>query len=414
MKVLSQISLAILLSASFSLTAQDFSYPSLEVQEVSFEGPDLLIRLDDYSGVYSAPQYDISASEQQPVAYKAGDAPVVSAEFSMECDQAPDSVWIKGIATDSMVFPAQKVALYPAGATTYDLSYPSTFAASSFPSNTVQYYDSYEIDWQVSFDGTHFRSSTKSSNTMYVTRGTPMSETSRFKYFRSVYDISCRNAKGTGPDSTLIAAVWNEFVDHAVLSWDGDSLHYYETFNTSNTNLAALMKYKNAQCYTFAQLFLSLLKIQGLSRTNNYVYITPTTSYECGYSVNRFLVANWVFDTASSASFCPAYPYKNTYTTLLPPPYNEYNFIQEDVRDSTGLFGQGSDNPASYFNNHQISFIDGVYYDACYGVTFNSVADIPTKAFSGWGFRYSSSGVTNAFFTNDMSKTYLRTIVSTF
>ena len=42
-----------------------------------------------------------------------------------------------------------------------------------------------------------------------------------------------------------------------------------------NTNLPSLLKNRNAQCYTFAQLFAALIKIQGVNKTSNYVYITP-------------------------------------------------------------------------------------------------------------------------------------------
>ena len=91
-----------------------------------------------------------------------------------------------------------------------------------------------------------------------------------------------------------------------------------------------------------------------------------------------------------------------------------FNFIIEDVSDQEGLPGQCSTNPSSYFNNHQISLIDGVYYDACYGVTFDSLEDIPYDAFSGWGFRYNSGGVTHARFTNEMGATELSQSITTF
>ncbi|HLC82608.1 MAG TPA: hypothetical protein VJI69_02180, partial [Bacteroidia bacterium] len=68
----------------------------------------------------------------------------------------------------------------------------------------------------------------------------------------------------------------------------------------------------------------------------------------------------------------------------------------------------------SYFNNHQIAKIDGVYYDACYGVTFPTLVSIKTAAFSGWSFRYSASGTTNCFFTNNMTLSDLSESISTF
>jgi hypothetical protein len=249
---------------------------------------------------------------------------------------------------------------------------------------------------------------------MYVTRSTPQPEAGHFKWYQSVYDISCRNAAGESSDADVIAAVWGEFTDNVVLNYKDDSLHYYSPKNTSNTNLGALLEFQNAQCYTFAQLFLSTIKIQGVVRTNNYVYITPVYSTACGgNSVNRFLVKNWDFADPTGAG-CVEYPYQNTYTDLLPFPYTDYNFISADVTDQNGLPGSCSANPSSFFNNHQIALIDGVYYDACYGVSFASLDDIPFEAFDAWGYRYTSGGVTYARFTNDMGATSLDATITTF
>ena len=55
-----------------------------------------------------------------------------------------------------------------------------------------------------------------------------------------------------------------------------------------------------------------------------------------------------------------------------------------------------------------------MYYDACYGVTFASLADIPYDAFDGWGYRYILGGITYARFTNDMNATELSESITTF
>ena len=46
--------------------------------------------------------------------------------------------------------------------------------------------------------------------------------------------------------------------------------------------------------------------------------------------------------------------------------------------------------------------------------TFESLEDIPYEAFDGWGFRYTSGGVTYARFTNDMDATELSQSITTF
>ncbi len=184
--------------------------------------------------------------------------------------------------------------------------------------------------------------------------------------------------------------------------------------NSPNVTLGSLLKTHDAECYTFAQLFLSLIKIQGIVRTNNYIYITPDNSTVCnGNAVNRFIVKEWIFDTPTGS--CPDFPYENTYTTLLPAPYTAYKFTKADVKDGIGIPGSCTKNPASYFNNHQIAKIDGVYYDPCYGVTFNKLSDIKTAAFSGWSYRIIDiSGTTRCYFTKNMSLADLTESIETF
>jgi hypothetical protein len=322
---------------------------------------------------------------------------------------------VRGIGPDGFDFEPRTVAVEEEAPGEYSFYYPSTYASTEFTAGESDFYKPFTIGWDVSFnDGEDWRNADSTRNSMYVTRDNPQSEAGHFKWYHSVYDISCKNADGWSTDEEIIAAVWDEYTDQVVLNYKDDSLHYYSPKNTYFTNLGGLLENRNAQCYTFAQLFLATIKIQGVVRTNNYVYITPVYSTTCGgYSVNRFLVKDWDFGTPTGSG-CEAYPYENSYTSLLPYPYTDYNFITADVTDQTGIPGQCSDNPSSYFNNHQIALIDGVYYDACYGVTFESLEDIPYEAFDGWGFRYTSGGVTYARFTNDMDATELSQSITTF
>ncbi|HSH66862.1 MAG TPA: hypothetical protein VLB84_13980, partial [Bacteroidia bacterium] len=100
---------------------------------------------------------------------------------------------------------------------------------------------------------------------------------------------------------------------------------------------------------------------------------------------------------------------------FIPSPYTSYGFIKADVTDAMGIPGSCTKNPSSFFNNHQIAKIDGVYYDACYGVTFNNISDIKTQAFSGWSYRYTdSNNLVHALITNDVSLADLDESIYTF
>lgn len=415
------ILLAGIFSSSLACISQNFNYSNVAIKTVTFSQT-LAIQKDDGTGAYATPQWSSSNSINYPVAYISGKKATVAGTFALTCGDAPDYVWIKGVGPESIEFPGTKITI-TSTSSPYAISYPATEASKAFESGVVRFFKPFSINWQISFDdGKTYRDIGASANTLYVTQNSPMKEFSgtansdaNFKWYHTVYDISCRNADKKSVEKDIISSVWNEFTDQVVLNYNDDSLFYYKTMNTPYVTLGGLLKYKNAECYTFAQLFLALIKIQGIVKQNNYIYIEADGSGVCNnYSVDRFLVKDWVFGN-SSGTTCQDFPYENTYTTLLPSPYTAYKFTKADIHDGAGIPGSCTKNPASFFNNHQISKIDGIYYDACYGVTFNKITDIKTQAFSGWSFRYTdNSGVTHACFTNDMSMADLDESVDTY
>ena len=398
--------------------AQDFTYSNVTLTSVSFSGGNLAIRKDDGTGTYSAPHFSDTTLTQKPVAYVSGNAPKAAASFTIDCGVVPDSIFVRGVASDAINFAAVKVAVAPSASSVHTFNYPATTGSHVFTVAIVRFFKPFAIDWEMSFDnGLTWKPIGTSNNTLYVTRSSPQAETLTFKWYHTVYDLSCRNAQNKSLDTAIIAKVWSEFTDQIVLNCNGDSLFYYKVMNTTNTNLGSLLKFRDAQCYTFAQLFLASIKIQGVVRTNQYVYITPINNSVCGNIVNRFIVKNWAFGTPSASGFCAQFPYKNTYNTTtgsMPPPANQYVFLTSDVTDLNGIPGSCNIRPSSYFNNHQIAKIDGVYYDACYGVSFPTLVSIKTAAFSGWSFRISSGGTTSCYFTNDLTQSDLSESISTF
>jgi len=415
LKMMLRCLLPALLLLPFASFSQDFSYSNVHIVSVTFSGGNLNIRKDEGTGSYSSPQWLATSTTKNPVAYVSGNAPKAAAVFTIDCATVPDSVWVRGNASDAISFPAKHVSVANSATTVHDFNYPSTTGSHVFTAGIVRFFKPFAIDWEISFDnGSTWKPIGTTNNTIYVTRSAPQSKTSEFKWFRTVYDLSCRNAQTKTTDADIISSVWSEFTDHVVLNWNGDSLFYYKIMNSPNVTLATLLKYKDAECYTFAQLFLSSIKIQGVVRTNNYVYITPQNNSVCGHTVNRFIVKDWAFGTPSASATCPGFPYMNTYTTLIPAPYHAYAFTTADVTDQAGIPGSCNINPSSYFNNHQIALLDGIYYDACYGVTFNTLSDIKTAAFSGWSYRYTTGSTTYAYFTNDLNLSDLTETISTY
>lgn len=393
-----------------SVSAQDFQY-NFQATQIKFSGPGYIsIRHDSLATIYSTAHWR-NTGLREPAGFASGNIMNATADFEFLCSKAPDSITVRGLGSDTINFPQKTILLTP-GAGKYTCTYPKGAATKIFPAGIVNYYAPFTIYWEISFDkgATWLRADT-TDHKVYVTKSTPMIETTNFKYFHTVLELSCKNAKGQKTDTGIISKCWSEFTDQIVLNHNGDSLHYYKNYVTSNTVLPLLMKYRTAQCYTFAQLFASMIKVQGVAKTNNYVFITPKAmTSPCGGSVNRFLVKNWKFVKKSDSTACPSFPYKNTYTgTLLTT--SGYMFTTADVTDQSGINGSCNKNPSSFFNNHQICKYDGVYYDACYGVKFNLLTDIKTAAFDGWGVQLAPNTYN---FTNDMSKTDLAETINTF
>ncbi|HLP12414.1 MAG TPA: hypothetical protein VK177_10820 [Flavobacteriales bacterium] len=395
------------------VNSQNFTYSNVDLVSVTFSGGNLTIKKDNGSGPYSTPQFT-AAGNQFPVAYVSNNAPTVAASFTIDCANVPASIWVRGSGSDAMDFPATSVTLGSPSGTVYPFNYPATVGSHVFTDNIVRFFKPFTIEWEFSFDGTTWYPAGTSTNTLYVVRDTPQSETSQFKWFHTVYDLSCRNAQYESTDTGIISHIWTEFLDHVVLNCDDDSLFYYKIMNSPNVTLASLLANKDAECYTFAQLFLAAIKIQGVVRTNNYVYVTPINNTVCSHTVNRFIVKNWTFGTPSAAAECPEFPYKNTYTiTTLPPPYTAYVWDTYDISDAVGIYGSCTKNPSSYFNNHQIVKLDGVYYDACYGVTFPNLAAIEGTAFDGYSYRYNVGITYHALFTTDLTQSDLSETITT-
>jgi hypothetical protein len=398
-----------------SVSAQNFVYPGIKIKSTAFTGGNLIIQKDDGTGSYSSPQWASQPLQSNPVAYVSGSPPTVTASFSFECNNAPSFVLVRGKASDSIDFAAIKINLVLSSGNLYSLTYPETKGSHVFKAGMVRYFSPFVINWEVSFDdGISWNAIGETKNTLYVTGKAPQAETTQFKWFHTVFDLSCKNADKLSDEKLIIAGIWNEFTDQIILNYKGDSLFYYKKLGITNQTLGALLKYRDAQCYTFAQLFLASIKIQGIIRSNNYVYIAGKSKTVCGNNIDRFLVKNWSFGNPTGGNFCSSLPYKMVYDQQNLKTSTTYKFISTDIKDQLGTPGSCTKNPASFFANHQVALIDGVYYDASYGLAFTSLKELKEKEIAAWGFgTYQGTQVT-CYFTNDLSATEMGESITTY
>ncbi|MEI6311595.1 MAG: hypothetical protein WCP57_04955 [Bacteroidota bacterium] len=374
------------------IQAQNFSY-DITLKQVSFSGTDYYsVKKDSSTGAYSTPQWKSSPSTSNPIAYKSGSYMNATATFELNCSNAPASVQVRGFGTDSFNFPVQTIAIPSTTTAPKTIIYPVINSTKMFEANKVKYYN-YQINWEMSFDGgVHWYPAGTSTNKLYVTWHAiaPENAGRGYQWFHTLFELSCKSANNATSEDSIIAQTYREFQDNDVKTWDGSPLKYYERLYSPNSQTDELLYDHTGQCYCWAHLFIDVLKIQGIIKTNNYINIrAQSVSTSCG-SIGSFLVKNWTFSTPTDSIACSDMPYKNYYDANFWSNDVYYPFSYTEVSDQTGIIGQTAPNPASYFSNHQICFINGKYFDPSYGLMYNTLSDI-RAGIDGWSIRITSN-----------------------
>lgn len=372
--------LILLIFYASSLQAQNFEY-NIELKSVTFSGDGLYqMRKDNGSGPVSNSVHWTDDSLITPSAYTSGTYLEAKANFEFTCANAPSTIFIRGAGPDSISFPAQQIAV-----DTGFIQYPVTEATHPFEFHKVRYFESFNIDWEVSFDNIHWYTAGSSGSPVYVTWEQAIDEGPNpwdsYKYFLSLVHLACKNADGATTMEQVIDLVWEDFTDHSVLTFNGEPLHYYKDILCLYIDIPSLLKYKDGSCFSWAQLFLGTLKIHGFMQPNNYLNIDPGfLNTSCGV-IDGFLAKTWTF--AVPTGICTDLPYVNVWDYPSETD-TSYLFLYEDVHDELGVTGQTALNPASWFFSHQVAVVNNKFYDASYGAVYETLQDLKLGALSGW------------------------------
>jgi hypothetical protein len=330
---------------------------------------------------------------QWPVLYAAGSDAVpskltVSADWTAySTTSTTGSIEAKGMGTDNINIEPTPVTV--AGS---ELSITGAKAEVSFP-GYAEFFPHFVIRWQLSFDaGKNWVDAGQSDNPLYVSGATnPQPDPLSSQFYLTVVDSEINQTRGSSASdkSTIVNDTWDLFVGGAVRQFSpaepfsdgteyGRPLSYYATplttgdsikdttqqlgpGYTKNTTVHQLLTDGDGQCAAWAELFLDMLLVNGISEPNDYVTFVPKLS-------SGFLVSNWSFIGAGTSGN-PSYPYVDA-----PGPHYEV------VKDR-GVEGQNSLDPKSVFENHVVAKIDGKYYDPSYGTSYASSAAISIAGF---------------------------------
>jgi hypothetical protein len=302
------------------------------------------------------------------VAFTRATKPKIGAKFRISSASKLGAIKIKAAGPGGISVPET-------AATVFDdhVTLPLSEASSALV-NTIKFYDkkdeskAFKLQWQVKVGDLDWFTVGTTKHTVYVTLDDPKTSLRQ----ETLFELGCRNADGISQASTVADAVWNEFKDRIVKRVDGVQLTYYNSKNCPNSSTSALLEFGDGQCGAWAKFFLDVRKVQGIDDVGDYVTFQPNHfELASGFYVNK---CKFIGTGSNSTVYFP-------YINIPTGPHNgstknisSWKF--QEVFDEQVIAGQGNPDPHPMFENHQLVFIEGQYYDPSYGVTFDSLQAI--------------------------------------
>ncbi len=320
-----------------------------------------------------------------PVLYAAGGQLNVSASWDgVRGFKVGDTIYARGLGPDGIEIGPSLVQR------SGDKLIVSAAQSDQKLDRAAAYDPDFKIQWQLSKDHKKtWISAGTSDDPLYVSAGKPIADPDTGNFFLTVVDAAVKRSVGESGRPALIASIWSGFTGLDVMSKEGDPLQYYGNPKINNVTVAGLLRDRDGQCSTWTKLFLDELLVDGIRGSNDYVVLKAKHS-------TGFLVKSYAF-SGGILSTVPGYPYINlidspkgaTEVDAVDASGNVYKVpaIQDVFRNVAGsdmIRGQNSANPASTFNNHQMAYIDGQFYDPSYGATFTSLPAIAKTAIAGY------------------------------
>jgi hypothetical protein len=209
-------------------------------------------------------------------------------------------VWIWGkSSTPGIGVPQHTIAHLDGGTGTIK---ETLVSAGSFV-NKVDFIDSLDIEWYVSFDRETYIPVGTTSTPVYLTYADPELPA----LYHSLVHIGSVAAKGESDENGVFQAIWDNsfakldvhkvdptFVQHGVIT-EGDQLIYYgQAMGGLAMDWRDLLLFANGQCGAWQTFFIAVLRAQGIT-TANMVSITPSGFSGSTWSAEKLLIKNWNF-----------------------------------------------------------------------------------------------------------------------
>lgn len=435
-----------------NLRSNQFIYNSdlFSVKKVTFHKPNtnpftsqdwLVIKSDlnpnvNLSGTNSSVAWE-NGEKQKPIGYVSGVKAKVEAEFEILCSEGSGTTYYaKATNADGYNLRA-KILLFNNG----KYKYVAEPVDKTFPELQVQYWEDFQLDWQIStsLDGPWVDAGS-SKNYMYVTHKRPRigfqppyhEEIIRLQH--TFLHLGCKNANSLSNESEIVDAVYNEFMDRDVRRFDNQGpIKYWGTIIEMPAcwQPSQMLINLDGRCGGWAAFFDVVLHIQGIdnaqiaavdwgnnlplaSRTKLTDDIMNTFGAEHvnahplnqelkmgGIPLSHFYVKEWDFVNMTNNFFIHHFSkidWSSSLTLLN-------GSVIED-REQNGAEAQGIENPRSEFDNHAIVKYNGKYYDPSYGSPiFDNGPQWQEESINGVGsmiiyFRLDSNGIVKKYLIN--------------
>jgi hypothetical protein len=385
---------------------------SVQLRSVSFIGDATILRdqypQTAYPSLWLDANGDSDANDwtdgdrRSPILYEAGDdvrvgytSISISEAYAFNLSQCE----VRGAVGSSVVFTSTALA-YDGTGTRISVtgiltgSYPST-------AGEIAYWPNWSITWSLrenAMTGPVSYPAGTSSNHLHFSLDIP----GGVSMYYSFIHYGCKLADGLdGSDQGAVAdRVWAGFAEWSVVraqdllegALSPPTLKYYADWMTENVWAGDLLEEGDGQCNAWVHFFISCLHAVGVNPDDERVRLVngqdnPHPTHNDAKAV--FLVKSW-----NPGSQTNPLGFLNlttegdyVYLNIWDNPElnnNQYQWLYADVTDSSGVSGQGTSNPLSYFNQHFIVRVDGQFYDPSYGGSVHASIDA-WEAASIWG-----------------------------
>jgi len=324
-----------------------------------------------------------------PAAYVRGSTPTVTAQFAFINPVAPPAqLEFRGLGSDGVQFPSQLINAANDGSYTY------VAAATQALPGSVAHFDDLTIQWQSRLPGHQWVDVSATANDVYVTLADPVVT----PLYHTLVEIGSDAASGETTEDGVILRVWDYFKTLAVSKQEdtifvgalqiadaGYPIKFWADYTTASGSTQAALNNRKAACEGLSNLFVDILKAQGIDRPDEMVSIsTPIVTQSWETNGAQVEGTNGPVDVIVFGSVPDSPNVNDQLDAMFGEDRDHYELSpHSQLKNVAGVPAQNSADPRSDFANHVwLSFVingETRWFDPSYGVEYVGATDEARK-----------------------------------